>query len=279
MKQSILVAVITLASAASAAAQGTAPTYTKDVAPILYKNCTSCHRPGEIAPMSLLTFKDARPWIKSIGTQVAKGAMPPWHADPAYGEFLNDRRLSAAEKDTLLRWVNAGGPEGDPKDLPAPPKYADGWAIGQPDVVFEMQEDYPLPASGTIAYQYFEVPTTLTEDRWVQAVEVRPGNRATVHHVIVYMRPPEAPASAQPAGAPTEPAASAAGDHVRRRDGHSGRSDWRACAARRSEAERRSERSSDAETARSVDRRLRAGERVSHLSARERRRRSSPDRR
>jgi hypothetical protein len=201
MKQSILVAAITLASAASAAAQGTAPTYTKDVASILYKNCTSCHRPGEIAPMSLLTFKDTRPWIKSIGTQVAKGAMPPWHADPAYGEFLNDRRLSAAEKDTLLRWVNAGGPEGDPKDLPAPPKYAEGWAIGQPDVVFEMQEDYPLPASGTIAYQYFEVPTTLTEDRWVQAVEVRPGNRATVHHVIVYMRPPEAPASAQPAGA------------------------------------------------------------------------------
>ena len=201
MKRSILVAAITLASAASAAAQGTAPTYTKDVAPILYKNCTSCHRPGEIAPMSLLTFKDTRPWIKSIGTQVAKGAMPPWHADPAYGEFLNDRRLSAAEKDTLLRWVNAGGPEGDPKDLPAPPKYAEGWAIGQPDVVFEMQEDYPLPASGTIAYQYFEVPTTLTEDRWVQAVEVRPGNRATVHHVIVYMRPPEAPASAQPAGA------------------------------------------------------------------------------
>jgi len=133
MKRPILAAIITLASAASAAAQGAAPTYAKDVAPILYKNCTSCHRPGEIAPMSLLTFKDTRPWIKSIGTQVAKGAMPPWHADPAYGEFLNDRRLSAAEKDTLLRWVNAGGPEGDPKDLPAPPKYADGWAIGQPD--------------------------------------------------------------------------------------------------------------------------------------------------
>src|SRR5436190_24118083 len=209
MSKAILAAIITLASLGTAAgtavgqtiAQSASPTYSKDVAPILYKNCTSCHRPGEIAPMSLLTFTDARPWIKSIGTQVAKGAMPPWHADPAYGEFLNDRRLSAAEKDTLLRWVNAGGPEGDPKDLPAPPKYADGWAIGQPDVVFEVQEDHPLPASGTVAYQYFEVPTTLTEDRWVQAVEVRPGNRATVHHVIVYMRPPETPAPAQPAAA------------------------------------------------------------------------------
>src|SRR5258706_4190360 len=202
MNKSIRVAMITLASAGTAAAQGAAaaaPTYSKDVAPILYKNCTSCHRPGEIAPMSLLTFKDARPWIKSIGTQVAKGAMPPWHADPAYGEFINDRRLSAAEKDTLLRWVNAGGPEGDSKDLPAAPKYIEGWTIGQPDAVFETQENYPLPASGTIAYQYFEGPTNLTEDRWVQAFEVRPGNRAAVHHVIVYTRPPAAPEQPRPA--------------------------------------------------------------------------------
>jgi len=202
MNKSILVAMITLASAGSAVAQSAAPTYSKDVAPILNKNCTNCHRPGEIAPMSLLTFKDARPWVKSIGTQVSKGAMPPWHADPAYGEFLNDRRLSAAEKDTLLRWVNAGGPEGDPKDLPTPPKYADGWAIGEPDAVFAMQEDYPLPASGTIAYQYFEVPTSFADDRWVQAFEVRPGNHAAVHHVIVYTRPPAAPAQprSQPSG-------------------------------------------------------------------------------
>src|SRR5258705_10944742 len=128
MNKSILVAMITLASAGTAAAQGAAaaaPTYSKDVAPILYKNCTSCHRPGEIAPMSLLTFKDARPWIKSIGTQVGKGAMPPWHADPAYGEFLNDRRLTAAEKATLLRWGNAGGPEGRPKEPAAPPPCAE----------------------------------------------------------------------------------------------------------------------------------------------------------
>src|SRR5580765_7686518 len=133
MKPSLLVAIITVVSAASASAQGTAPTYTKDVAPILYKNCTSCHRPGEIAPMSLLTFKDARPWIKSIGTQVAKGAMPPWHADPAYGEFLNDRRLSEADKATIVKWANAGAAEGNPSDLPTPPTYANEWQIGQPD--------------------------------------------------------------------------------------------------------------------------------------------------
>src|SRR5260370_20333871 len=165
--KSILVITLTLASAASLAtpsAAQTAPTFSKDVAPILYKNCTTCHRPGEIAPMSLLTFKDARPWVKSIGTQVEKGAMPPWHADPSHGEFLNDRRLSSAEEDTILRWVNAGAPEGDPADLPAPPTYAQGWAIGEPDAVFAMLEDYPLPATGTVAYQYFEVPTTFTED-------------------------------------------------------------------------------------------------------------------
>src|SRR3954451_23070147 len=142
MTKSSHAVMIALVSAGSAAAQGTAaPTYSKDVAPILYKNCTGCHRPGEIAPMSLLTFKDTRPWVKSIGAQVSKGAMPPWHADPAYGEFLNDRRLSAADKDTILRWVNAGGPEGNGNDLPSPPKYADGWAIGEPDAVFAMQED------------------------------------------------------------------------------------------------------------------------------------------
>ena len=187
----VFAAAIALAPAGHAAAQAPpAPTYTRDVAPIFYKNCTICHRPGEIAPMSLLTYRDARPWVKSIATQVSKGTMPPWHADPSHGEFLNDRRLSAAEKDTILQWVNAGGPEGDAKDLPAPPVYADGWSIGEPDAVFAMQEEYPIPAAGTVAYQYFEVPTSLTEDKWVQAFEVRPGNHAVVHHVIVYARPP-----------------------------------------------------------------------------------------
>jgi hypothetical protein len=200
MKQSILVATLAILAAGPAAAQSTPPTYSKDVAPIFYKSCTGCHRPGEIAPMSLLTYRDARPWVKAIGTQVSKGTMPPWHADPAHGEFLNDRSLSAAEKDTILRWVNAGGPEGNPNDLPAPPKYTDGWRIGEPDAVLVMQEDYPLPSSGEIAYQYFEVPTNFTEDKWVQAYEIRPGNPAAVHHVIVYARPPAA--APRPAGAP-----------------------------------------------------------------------------
>jgi hypothetical protein len=148
--------------------------------------------------MSLLTYKDARPWARSIATRVAAGAMPPWHADPSTGEFLNDRRLSASEKQTIADWVAAGAPEGDPRELPAAPKYAEGWMIGQPDAVLKMQEDYPVPANGTIKYQYFEIPTNFTEDRWVQAFEVRPGNRAVVHHVIVYARPPQPATPAAP---------------------------------------------------------------------------------
>jgi hypothetical protein len=182
------------------------PTFSKDVAPIFFKNCTNCHRPGEIAPMSLLTYKDTRPWAKSIATRVSRGTMPPWHADPAHGEFANDRRLTDAEKDTIEKWINAGAPEGNPADLPAPPKYADGWLIPQPDVVVAMQEDYPIPARGTVAYQYFEVKTNFTEDKWVQAFEVRPGNRAAVHHVIVYTRPPQPATPPVPPSAPTPPA-------------------------------------------------------------------------
>ena len=191
---------------AQSASAGAPPTFSRDVAPILYRSCTSCHRPGEIGPMSLLSYQEARPWAKAIGTRVNAGTMPPWHADPAIGEFVNDRRLSAAEKETIAQWVAAGAPEGDPKDLPARPHYAEGWLIGEPDAVLPMREDYPIPAAGTIAYQYFEVPTNFTEDKWIQAFEVRPGNRAVVHHVIVYTRPPAPPSPPAGAESPARPA-------------------------------------------------------------------------
>jgi hypothetical protein len=173
------------------ATAATAPTFSKDVAPILYKNCATCHRPGETAPMSLLTYKDARPWAKSIRQYVASGQMPPWHATEPQGVFLNDRRLSQADKDILTDWADGGAPEGNPKDLPPAPKFVDGWQIGKPDVVLTMTKPYEVPAKGTIAYQYFQVPTNFTEDRWVQAMEIRPGARSVVHHVIVYMKEPE----------------------------------------------------------------------------------------
>ena len=189
-----------LASAQSRPAA--APTFSKDVAPIFYKNCTVCHRPGEIGPFSMLTYAETRPWVKAIATQVTNGTMPPWHADPAYSTFINDRRLSPADKDTILKWVAAGAPEGSRADLPAAPVYSSGWSIGQPDAVFEMTEAYPVPPNGTIDYKHFEVPTNLTEDKWIQAFEFKPEARAVVHHIIVYARPPRRPAPAA-AAAPT----------------------------------------------------------------------------
>jgi len=167
-------------------------TFSKDVAPVFYKNCAACHRPGEIAPMSLMTFKDARPWARSIREKVLDGTMPPWHADSQHGSFKNDRRLSKKDIDTIVAWVDGGTAEGSPKDLPKPPQFTDGWQIGKPDVVLTMPREYNVPAEGVVNYQYFVVPTGFTEDKWIQAAEVRPGNRAVVHHVIVFVLGPGA---------------------------------------------------------------------------------------
>jgi len=198
--------------AAAAQAQGTAgtaaPTFSKDVAPILYKNCSNCHRSGEIGPMPLMSYKDARPYARAIATRVQNGTMPPWHADdPTHQKFSNDRSLSDADRDVIIKWASGGAPEGNPKDLPAAPKFADGWMMGTPDQVFTMQEDYPIPASGTLDYKFFEIPTNLTEDRWLQAFEIKPGDRAVVHHVIAYVRAPQpqAPPTPAPAAAPAGP--------------------------------------------------------------------------
>ena len=178
-----------------------APTFSRDVAPILYKNCVGCHRPGEAAPMSFLTYAAARPWARAMTRRVIDGTMPPWHADAAAGTFENERRLTADEKSIIARWADAGAPEGDPKDLPAAPTFAEGWSIGAPDVVLQMAEDYAVPATGTVQYEYFTIPTNFTESKWLQAIEVRPGNRALVHHVLVYYQAPPDPTLAAAAQA------------------------------------------------------------------------------
>jgi hypothetical protein len=164
------------------------PTYAKDVAPILFKNCTACHRPGEIAPMSLLTWDDVRPHAKAIRDEVGDGHMPPWHAAAPKGTFLNERGLTDDERQTLLAWANNGAPKGDLKDLPKPPVYPEGWAMGTPDAVFEMQESYKVPAEGVIEYEYFYIPTNFTEPKWIQAIEIRPGNREVVHHALAFYK-------------------------------------------------------------------------------------------
>ena len=187
MKTAILVAMLGLPAAAMAA---DAPvTFTKDVAPIFNKSCVECHRPTMYAPMSLTTFDDARPWARSIKQRVVARVMPPWGADTPHGVFKNDPRLTEMEIATIVAWVDGGAVKGDDKDMPATPKFADGWGIGTPDAIFEMDEEFTIPASGTIPYKYFKAPTGLKEDKWIQAIEIHPSARAQVHHVLAFTQP------------------------------------------------------------------------------------------
>lgn len=157
---------------------------------ILQARCQECHRPGDIAPMPFLSYRQTRPWAQAIREAVLSRKMPPWFADPDYGHFANDRSLSKQQVETLAAWVNSGAIEGDPKDAPPQPAWAEGWRIGRPDAVFEMPEAFRLPASGAIEYQYIILPTGFTSDKWVEKVEVRPGVRAVVHHAVLYIREP-----------------------------------------------------------------------------------------
>ena len=186
-----LVAVLVVGVSASGPGKANS-TFTKDVAPIIYNRCIECHRTGEIAPMSLLTYQEVRPWAKSIRQRVVERQMPPWSADPHYGKFSNDPSLSQKEIDTIVAWVDAGAPKGDDKDMPPAPKFVSGWTIGKPDVVLEMQEEYSVPADGTVPYLYFTIPTGFKEDKWVSAMEIKPGDRGVVHHVIAFVSDPGA---------------------------------------------------------------------------------------
>ena len=174
-------------------------TFAANVAPILYRNCVSCHRPGGIAPFSMLNFDTVTGRLKDISDVLREGKMPPWFAVAPVGTFRNERHISDADKRTILRWIATGAPFGDSTRLPAAPSFPDGWEIGTPDAVFTMPEAFHVPARGTVEYMYFEVPTNFTEDQWVQAIEIRPGARDVVHHVLVYARPPETPRPASPA--------------------------------------------------------------------------------
>jgi len=202
MKKARIIIVVTVLCAAAALfalpagrAKDTKPsaknvTFTKDVAPIFFKNCAECHRPGEAAPFSALSYKDARPWARSIREQVVSREMPPWRADSHVGQFKNDRRLTDAEIETITAWVDGGAKEGDPNHLPPVPEFADGWAIGKPDLIIPMPEEFTLDASGPDEYQYFEVDPGFTEDKYVQMAEARPGNRRIVHHILAFVQPP-----------------------------------------------------------------------------------------
>ncbi len=186
----LLFAAKSFGQSASPGPAAPAPTYSKDVAPILQKNCQVCHRPGEAGPFPLLTYEQARPWAMAMKIAVESGKMPPWFADPHYGKFSNSMGLIASDIETLAKWADAGAPKGDPKDLPPPVQWVEGWGIGKPDKVYELPQAFDVPASGVIDYQHVIVPTGFTEDTWVQAAEVRPTDRMVVHHIIAFVREP-----------------------------------------------------------------------------------------
>ncbi len=171
-------------------------TYSRDIAPILQARCVECHRPGEIGPFELTSYEDAAGWGDMIAEVVRKQRMPPWHASPKHGSFANDRSMPAGEKELVYKWVENGCPQGDPADAPKPRQFTSGWQLPrQPDLVLSMQEPFTVPAEAGrdgVPYQYFRVPTKFDEDKWITASEVQPGNRAVVHHTIVYVEPPGA---------------------------------------------------------------------------------------
>jgi hypothetical protein len=172
-------------------------TFSRDVAPILQKSCQSCHHPGTSAPMSLMTYQEARPWARSIKQRVALRDMPPWHLDKTVGirHYKNDRSLSDAEVATISRWVDSGAPEGNPKDLPPPLTFPPDseWFIGKPDLLATTDQDFVMYPNGPDWWIDQFAETRLTEDRWIKAMEVKPSNPKIVHHAVVYVIEPDPP--------------------------------------------------------------------------------------
>ena len=176
-----------LALAACGASQAEEVTFNKDVARILWNNCASCHRPGQIAPFSLLTYHDAAKRADFIKDITKDRRMPPWKAEQGFGEFRDARRLSDKDIDTLARWAAAGVPEGDPHDLPAPRHFTDGWQLGTPDLILQMNKPFAVPAGGPDIYRNFIIPIPIDQNRTIAAVEFRPGNRRVVHHALFFL--------------------------------------------------------------------------------------------
>ena len=179
------IASATTAHAAPVQSAGKDVTFTTDVAPIVFEHCLACHRPGEVAPMSLSTFEEARPWAKSIKEKVSTRAMPPWFANPEHGVFGNDASLSEDEIATIVAWVDQGVKRGNPADMPPLPEFTDGWQLGEPDFIVDLPE-VKVPADGADYFPDLELTIDIPEKRWVRAVEVRPGNREVAHHIVLF---------------------------------------------------------------------------------------------
>jgi hypothetical protein len=180
----VILVSLALGVVAPSLAAAAPPTFSKDVAPILYKSCVECHRPSAIAPMSLITYDDARPWARAVKQKVVAREMPPWGADPHIGKFANDPSLTDEQIATIAAWVDGGAPEGLRADLPKPPTFTEGWSMGKPDLIFEMVEPFHIPADGTVPYTYVTIPTHLDHDIWIRGLEYKTTDRRVLHHII-----------------------------------------------------------------------------------------------
>src|SRR6187399_244880 len=181
-----IMAVVVTRDAATPRAEGPV-TFSEHVAPIVFANCTPCHRPGEAAPFQLLSYRDARPLAKAMAAAAAAHVMPPWKPGPSDYAFHGARGLTAQQIETLQRWAEGGAPEGDPAKLPPLPKFTDGWQLGPPDLVVTMDQPYEVPSRGPDVYRNFVVPLNLERDVWVRAIEFRPSARAVVHHSLFFL--------------------------------------------------------------------------------------------
>lgn len=165
-------------------------TYCNQISRIVQAHCIECHREDQIAPFALESYDDVAAWADTILEVIDDGRMPPWHANPEHGKFLNDARMPVEDKQLLATWVENGMPEGDPNDLPKPREFAAGWRIPEPDAVFKMPYAFDVPAKGVVSYKHFMFDPGFTEDKWVIGSEARPGNRSVVHHLILFFVPP-----------------------------------------------------------------------------------------
>src|ERR1700722_19979520 len=210
--------------AGPASSKSLPPTFYRDVLPILQRHCQNCHRPGEVAPMPLVTYEQSKPWARAMAAEVGMKMMPPWFADPRFGHFSNDASLTETQIAIFSAWAEAGAPAGDEHDAPPSRKWAEGWNIPPPDGIVTMLKPVQIPAQGEVEYTYEIVPTHFAEDRWVQMSELRPGSPAHVHHAVVYIRPPDSPwLRHAPLGEPFT--ASTLADPDERREAHETTSD------------------------------------------------------
>ena len=178
-----------LLATAAAMQASSGPTFNREIAPLLHKNCAECHRPGEAAPFSLITYEDAKKKSATLAKAVHNRVMPPWKPEPASFPYRHDRRLTDEHISLIEAWVKAGAPEGNPAEKPTPPNFSSAWRLGEPDLIVEMPRGFSMPADGPDIYRNMAVPLNISEDKWVTAIDIRPSARAIVHHLLYFADP------------------------------------------------------------------------------------------